>query len=88
MARTPYEVRLDTLCLAKDILSENAHAQRDNDRQMRDFIADGGQITSDDPDNPIPLFDDHAFTVDEVVAQAKKLYEFIAPEGDAPKAKF
>jgi len=82
MARTPYEVRLDTLCLARDILAENACARRDNQMAMREFVGDGGTVVDlDDEDAPEPpeLFNDHTFTADDVLVVAKKLNEFIAP---------
>lgn len=83
-SRTPYEVRLDTLCLARDILSENAHAQRDTDREVRKIVAGGGEIVDvdDSSNHPLPMIDDHTYTVDDVIEHAKKLYEFIAPVGE------
>jgi len=82
MARTPYEVRLDTLCLAKDILSENAHAQREQQGKKNDWLRTAPADAGD------PEFKDYEFTVGDVIEKAKALYDFIAPEGDAPKAKF
>jgi len=35
MARTPYEIRLDILCLARDILADKAQAEREADQSKK-----------------------------------------------------
>jgi len=74
MPRTPYEVRLETLCLARDILTD----QRGG-RTMTHKGEDGEEITVTDPPGIV--------TTEQVVREAEKLYAFIDPksaEDDPP----
>jgi hypothetical protein len=65
MARNAYEIRLDTLSLARDILSENRHIQLDVWKEKK----------GDKPDTeaePPP-----EYGVSDVLKEAEKLYAFI-----------
>ena len=66
MARNAYEIRYDTLCLARDILSEHSHI-------MTDRIKDGG-VTVEVAPKP--------YTTEDVLKEAEKLYAFVAKGKD------
>ena len=93
-AKNPYELRLEILYLARDILSENAHAEREIQDRMREFCDGGGTIVPlDDEGHPteemasgtvsnVDLFDPCTFTPEDVLEEAAKLYGFICLDGD------
>ncbi|MDB4278638.1 hypothetical protein N9917_03470 [Deltaproteobacteria bacterium] len=65
MARNAYEIRLDTLSLARDILSENRHIQLDVWKETK------GDESVDSTEPP------PEYGVSDVLAEAEKLYDFI-----------
>ena len=65
MGRTAYEVRLETLCLAREILSEN--------RRMVFQAFETPDITQASGQSP----DMFLYTVEDVLAEAKKLSAFV-----------
>jgi hypothetical protein len=67
MPRTPYEVRLETLCLARDILTEQREATTTT-------VDTEGGTTVTSTRGPV--------TSEEILEEAKKLYAFIDPKSD------
>lgn len=70
MPRNAYEIRFDTLCLAKDILE---HGQR-IELEVAHEAAKGGEKTQFAAPAPI--------TTEQVLAEAEKLYAFVAQGKD------
>jgi hypothetical protein len=68
MGKNAYEIRLDTLHLARDILSENRHIQLDVWKETK---------SDADSTKAPPEFD-----TSEVLAEAEKLYAFIEKSKD------
>ena len=65
--KNAYEIRLDTLHLARDILSENRHIQLDVWKEHK-----SATVPSDEgPEVPAE------FSTDDVLVEAEKLYAFI-----------
>lgn len=77
--RNPYEIRFDTLHLAQSILSENAAARRDANRDIRQDIIEGPNNPDTNENGEAGLYDPHTYTTQDVIDEAKKLYEFIDP---------
>jgi hypothetical protein len=71
MSKTPYEIRLDLLRLAKENLFEPFTFERLNKEQ--EFFAN----REVDPNTPYPKMP-KAPTTEDVIAEAKKLNEFIS----------
>jgi hypothetical protein len=71
MSKTPYEIRLDLLRLAKENLFEPFTFERMNKEQ--EFYAK----REVDPNTPYPEMP-KAPTTEDVIAEAKKLNEFIS----------
>lgn len=99
--KNPFQVRLETLKLAKDILSENAEARRNHHREIRDFVDNGGTLTETDteheklktvPDGETVLFfdrfEDYTYSGKDVLKEAEKLYEFICKTHKGDGANF
>ena len=71
MSKTPYEIRLDLLRLAKETLFEPYHCERSNLEQQWNAARDV---------NPHAVFPEMplAPSTEDIIAQAKKLNEFIS----------
>lgn len=89
--KTPYEMRLETLCLAREILTENANAQRELQDMLRNALMDGAAVTPLDDegkpekdDDPIDVYQPYTFTTDDVLEEARKLYTFVCEDQAAP----
>lgn len=71
MSRNAFEIRIETLQLARDILSEQSHLAWDHAREA----AMGEKVKLKPP---------KTITTDEVLAEAEKLYAFVAKGKEAP----
>lgn len=78
MAKTPYEIRLELLSLAKDILFEPIHNIRGDIRD--EYFAKREVIPGSEdkiPNIPFPTMPDFPSTAD-IIAEAEKLNKFIS----------
>jgi len=82
--RNPYEIRFDTLQLAQSILSENAAARRDANRDIREDIIQGPNNPDTNENGEAGLYDPHTYTTQDVINEARALYEFIDPVAKEP----
>jgi hypothetical protein len=74
MSRNAYEIRLETLCLARDILSENLHVKNDQAVKRAERKSTGVEVTEQEFDG--------WYTAEDVIEKAKVLYEFVAPSDE------
>ena len=75
MSKTPYEIRLELLKLAKESLFEPVYHKRDSLREKYQVDVNAGQK----PDTPYPDLPTFP-TTDEIVAEAEKLNGFISKQ--------
>lgn len=73
MAKTPYEIRLDLLTMAKDMLDKQYETASTMAWQAFEKAAEENKEMYKSFDQYIPKM----FTPDEVLSQAEKLQEFI-----------
>jgi hypothetical protein len=76
MSRNAFEIRLETLRLAQDILSENMQNEHDRYRDSLKHISEEATSYSQAPEGSSPP---KGYTVDDVLVKAKELYAFVAP---------
>ena len=76
MSMTPYEIRLELLKMAKDMLTDDYHTKRDALNQQWHSQVDAAKIAgSPSPDFPaLPAFP----TEDEIVKKAEALNQFVS----------
>jgi len=79
MSRNAYEIRLETLRLARDILSENYSMAHDQYRDALKHVSkkdEGGDDLSyaEAPDGAAPP---KGYTTDDVLQKARELYAFV-----------
>lgn len=76
MSMTPYEIRLELLKMAKDMLTDDYHTKRDSLQQLWHTQVDSAKIAgSTSPDYPaLPAFP----TEDEIVKKAEALNQFVS----------
>ena len=76
MSMTPYEIRLELLKMAKDMLTDDYHAKRDSLQQQWHTQVDAAKIAgTQSPDFPaLPAFP----TEDEIVKKAESLNQFVS----------
>lgn len=76
MSMTPYEIRLELLKMAKDMLTDDYHAKRDSLQQQWHTQVDAAKIAgTTSPDFPaLPAFP----TEDEIVKKAEALNQFVS----------
>lgn len=76
MSMTPYEIRLELLKMAKDMLTDDYHAKRDSLQQQWHTQVDAAKIAgTQSPDFPaLPAFP----TEDEIVKKAEALNQFVS----------
>ena len=79
MSMTPFEVRLEVLKMAKELIMDNYYAQRDKVNQqyetLRCFNMDNKLSAPDYPELP------KAPTEDEIITKAKALNDFVSDTG-------
>lgn len=80
MSRNAYEIRFDTLCLARDILSENRHLKIE-------ALTNLANLAGRPPQEVIAEAKLPHYTTEEVLAEAERLYAFVAPDQAAPASK-
>ena len=80
MSKTPYEVRLELLRLAKDALTEQAYNKRD--MELNAFNKSRETFAGEDgPRNPLPFPEITPFpTTEDIVAEAEKLNKFVSQQ--------
>lgn len=81
MSKTPYEIRLELLSMAQNILSENMYAERnrlENDWQLQREIAIEGIRSGNKWTQSIPFPTLPTISSDEIIALATKLNEFVS----------
>jgi len=82
---TPYEIRLELLKMAKDMLTDDYHTKRDALQQQWLTQVDSAKIAgTQSPDFPaLPAFP----TEDEIVKKAEALNQFVSQTTPPPEIK-
>jgi len=82
---TPYEIRLELLKMAKDMLTDDYHTRRDSLSQQWHTQVDAAKIAgTSSPDFPaLPPFP----TEDEIVKKAEALNQFVSQTTPPPEVK-
>ena len=76
MSMTPYEIRLELLKMAKDMLTDNYHTQRDALQQDWHIKVDAAKIAgTESPQYPVLP---HFPTEDEIIKKAETLNGFVS----------
>lgn len=85
MSMTPYEIRLELLKMAKDMLTDDYHGKRDALQQQWHTQVDAAKIAgTSSPDFPaLPPFP----TEDEIVKKAEALNQFVSQTTPQPEVK-
>jgi hypothetical protein len=85
MSMTPYEIRLELLKMAKDMLTDDYHGKRDALQQQWHTQVDAAKIAgTQSPDYPaLPAFP----TEDEIVKKAEALNQFVSQTTPQPEVK-
>ena len=85
MSMTPYEIRLELLKMAKDMLTDDYHTRRDSLQQLWHTQVDSAKIAgSTSPDYPaLPAFP----TEEEIVKKAEALNQFVSQTTPPPEVK-
>ena len=85
MSMTPYEIRLELLKMAKDMLEQDYHAKRDSLQQQWHTQVDSAKIAgTQSPDFPaLPPFP----TEEEIVKKAEALNQFVSQTPPQPEVK-
>ena len=85
MSMTPYEIRLELLKMAKDMLTDDYHTKRDALQQQWHTQVDAAKIAgTSSPDFPaLPPFP----TEDEIVKKAEALNQFVSQTTPQPEVK-
>jgi hypothetical protein len=85
MSMTPYEIRLELLKMAKDMLTDDYHTRHDSLQQQWHTQVDAAKIAgTQSPDFPaLPAFP----TEDEIVKKAEALNQFVSQTTPQPEIK-
>jgi hypothetical protein len=85
MSMTPYEIRLELLKMAKDMLTDDYHTRHDSLQQQWHTQVDAAKIAgTSSPDFPaLPPFP----TEDEIVKKAEALNQFVSQTTPPPEIK-
>ena len=85
MSMTPYEIRLELLKMAKDMLTDDYHTKRDSLQQQWHTQVDAAKIAgTQSPDFPaLPPFPNE----DEIVKKAEALNQFVSQTTPQPEVK-
>ena len=85
MSMTPYEIRLELLKMAKDMLTDDYHGKRDALQQQWHTQVDAAKIAgTQSPDFPaLPPFP----TEEEIVKKAEALNQFVSQTTPQPEVK-
>ena len=85
MSMTPYEIRLELLKMAKDMLTDDYHTKRDCLSQQWHTQVDAAKIAgTTSPEFPaIPAFP----TEEEIVKKAEALNQFVSQTTPPPEVK-
>jgi hypothetical protein len=85
MSMTPYEIRLELLKMAKDMLTDDYHTKRDALQQQWHTQVDSAKIAgTSSPDFPaLPPFP----TEEEIVKRAETLNQFVSQTTPQPEVK-
>ena len=85
MSMTPYEIRLELLKMAKDMLTDDYHTRHDSLQQQWHTQVDAAKIAgTSSPDFPaLPPFP----TEDEIVKKAEALNQFVSQTTPQPEVK-
>ena len=85
MSMTPYEIRLELLKMAKDMLTDDYHTRRDALQQQWHTQVDAAKIAgTPSPDFPAtPAFP----TEEEIVKKAEALNQFVSQTTPQPEVK-
>lgn len=85
MSMTPYEIRLELLKMAKDMLTDDYHTKRDALNQQWHSQVDAAKIAgTTSPDFPaLPAFP----TEEEIVKKAEALNQFVSQTTPQPEVK-
>ena len=85
MSMTPYEIRLELLKMAKDMLTDDYHTKRDVLQQQWHTQVDSAKIAgTTSPDYPaLPAFP----TEEEIVKKADALNQFVSQTTPQPEVK-
>lgn len=81
MSKTPYEIRLEVLQMAKEHLDAQYHRQCDFAAQMMAAMIAANKATIDEMSKLIPKM----YGVDEVTKKAMDLYSFVLKNDKADK---
>ena len=78
MSKSPYEIRLELLKLASEILNTPVHAKRDS--AMREYHASRETFVNEEaPRNPLPFPALPEFpTTEDILREAEKLNDFVS----------
>jgi len=85
MSMTPYEIRLELLKMAKDMLTDDYHTRHDSLQQQWHTQVDAAKIAgTSSPDFPaLPPFP----TEEEIVKKAEALNQFVSQTTPQPEVK-
>jgi hypothetical protein len=85
MSMTPYEIRLELLKMAKDMLTDDYHTRHDSLQQQWHTQVDAAKIAgTSSPDFPaLPPFP----TEEEIVKKAEALNQFVSQTTPQPEIK-
>ncbi len=85
MSMTPYEIRLELLKMAKDMLTDDYHGKRDALQQQWHTQVDAAKIAgTQSPEFPaLPPFPNE----DEIVKKAEALNQFVSQTTPQPEVK-
>lgn len=72
-AKTPYEIRLELLQMAKDHLESTFQAQVEFGKKMTEALVAANKATIDE----LQKFAPKGYTVDDITKKAAELYSFI-----------
>ena len=82
MGKNAYEIRLDALHLAFDILSRDHEAKLEKWRDSKDNIIQAAGVSVEGPSPDLP----DSVKTENVLAEAEKLYAFIEKGKDEDRA--
>ena len=74
MSKTPYEIRLETLKMAKEMADQQFHLQQDFMYRMMDQAQESRQSVKDAYEKYTP----NMYRPDDIIAKANELYRYVS----------
>ena len=86
MTKNPYEMRLDLLAMAKEVLDQQYTTAQQFAWSMYEKASDkGSPMFNSDVVEKWKDYIPKMYTPEEIIAQAEKLQDFVSSKGDARK---